>query len=100
MSPTWIRARIRHYAQMVGLGYVPKVVFSKKDWIRSVPARSRKAADTYFAASEFNAGVVYVNLAHACCRRSTDDTCAHEVVHLRWPEMRHGKRFEHYVSEI
>jgi len=100
LSPTWIRARIRYYAQLVGLGYVPTVVFSQKDWQRTVPARSHGDAHGSYGASESSAGVVYVNLSRACCKRGTDDTCAHEVIHLRWENLRHGAKFDHYVSEM
>ena len=98
MSPTWLRQRVRFYAQMVGLGYVPKVVFSQKDWQRSVPKRNWK--DSHGALGAALNGVVYISRQAACCRRSSDDLAAHEVLHLSQPKMRHGDKFEHYVSEL
>lgn len=99
MSPTWIRQRVRYYASFVGLGYVPKVVFSQKEWQKATPKRQwkRVEGDTVGCAWD---GVVFVNKARACCRKNTDDTAAHEVLHLWKPNMRHGARFNHIVSEL
>ena len=99
MSPSWIRARIRKYAAQVELGYIPKVVFSEKEWRRLTPAAQWKTIGHGTVAAAYE-GVVYINRSTACCRRGVDDSAAHEVVHMKWPKMRHTPKFYHYVSEI
>jgi hypothetical protein len=99
MSPTWIRARIRTYALLVGLGYVPKVVFSRKDWEALIPKSQHKSAYNDIAGLTYD-HVVYINRENVCCRRSADDLAAHEVVHLWKPGMRHSARFRGYVREL
>lgn len=100
MSPTWIRQRIRRYAVMVGLGYVPRVIFSKKDWNAAMPKSQRVEASDGNTAGMAHAGCVYVNQESVCCRRAADDLAAHEVIHLLYPDMNHTKKFREYVSEL
>ena len=99
MSPTWIRSRVRHYAVLVELGYVPKVVFTKKEWQRAVPKKQWKNVAGDIQGCVYDR-VVYVNRSRACCRKNSDDTAAHEVVHLKWPRKRHGASFQHHVAEL
>lgn len=101
MSPTWIRARVRHYAAMVGLGFVPKVCFTEREWQRAVPKADWKDIHGDLqAVSHKPHGPIYIKLEKACCRRNADDTAAHEVLHLLKPKLRHGKKFNELVSEM
>ena len=74
------------------------MVFSQKDWERNVPKSNWK--DSHGALGAALDGVVYIKKEAACCRRSSDDLCAHETLHLARPKLRHGKKFEFYVSEM
>jgi predicted metal-dependent hydrolase len=99
MSPTWLRSRVRLYAAQVGLGYVPRVVFSEKEWQRIVPKAQWKAVGSETVGCAYE-GVVYINKSAVCCSKSGDDTAAHEVLHLAQPSWRHGKRFTAGVGAI
>lgn len=62
MSPTWIRTRVRYYAVLVGLGYVPKVVFSQKEWQRATPKSCWKdISGDLQGVADADHRVVYVN---------------------------------------
>ena len=99
MSPTWLRSRVRRYAADYGLGYVPRVVFSAEEWQRATPKKQWKRVEGETLGCAWD-GVVFLNLSLLCCRRNSDDTCAHETLHFLRPEMNHGKRFSHMVSEM
>lgn len=72
-TKAWIRSRIRHYAELVSLGFVPAVEFG--------PVENGRA--------EWNGETrtVRVDIDEAYCRHDADDSAAHEVCHARWPSL-------------
>jgi len=90
---------VRKYAVQVGLGFVPRVVLSEKEWQKAVPQGQWKHVGTETVGCAYE-GVVYINLSAVCCQKSGDDTAAHEVLHLLKPKWRHGKKFSTAVGDI
>lgn len=99
-TATWIRRRITLYAKRVSLGYRPRVVWTMPDWMALGAHKSDRACNGYKGLSSAELRAIRINLSAHICRHDADDTAAHEVVHLRWPSLRHTLVFERRVEAI
>jgi hypothetical protein len=99
----WVRRRVRRYADLAGIGYTPRVVFTMDQYIALGGDRSIRRSHARvrgFADPEHR--LILVNLdVHTMAsvrgetayvsRVDADDTAAHEIVHMRWTSADHDR---------
>lgn len=78
----------------------PRVLMTTKEVLdtpREVTAGRRTTAYKYYGTAYLKHNTVFINVRKIPDMRSLEDTIVHELVHMRFPYLSHGKRFEGLV---
>lgn len=108
-ADTLVRELVAHFADAVGLTHEVNVftdaaLFEK--WRKrrgSMTEDEREHLDSGFALSFYRAQTpheVYVNPPRHVSLVELVDTAAHEVTHLRWKNLAHGRLFDRRVTAL
>mgnify|MGYP001566286834 CR=1 FL=1 len=100
-----VRALIAHFCERAGYGGPIRVYLSAQ---RYEAARRRRGLGTEDSVADQDMACVlvgrrpvfYMNVGVHKTIRQLVDSCAHEVVHLVRPEMRHGTEFRELVRRL
>lgn len=80
----------------------PRVLMSTKEVLdvpREVTAGRRTTAYKYYGTAYLKYNTVFINVRKIPDMKSLEDTIVHELVHVRFPYLSHGKRFEALVRK-
>ena len=78
----------------------PRILMTTKEVLdtpREVTAGRRTTAYKYYGTAYLKHNTVFINVRKIPDMRSLEDTIVHELVHMRFPYLSHGKRFEELV---
>lgn len=78
----------------------PRVLFTTREVLdapREITSGRRTSAYKYYGVSYLKHQTVFINVRKIPNERVLEDTIVHELVHLRFPYMAHGKRFNALV---
>ena len=81
----------------------PRVLLTTREVLdvpRELTAGRRTSAYKYFGVSYLESNMVFINVRKIPDERTLVDTIAHEMVHVRFPYLSHGRRFDRLVSEL
>jgi Zn-dependent peptidase ImmA (M78 family) len=81
----------------------PKVLLTTKEVLeipKEMTAGRRTTAYKYYGVSYMLHNLVFINVKKIPDERALDNTIAHELVHLRFPYLAHGRRFNKYVRQV
>jgi len=81
----------------------PKILLSTKEVLgvpKELTAGRRTTAYKYYGVSYMLHNLVFINVKKIPDEKALDNTIAHELVHLRFPYLAHGKRFNKYVRQV
>jgi hypothetical protein len=81
----------------------PKALLTSKEVLempKEITAGRRTTAYKYYGVSYMRHNLVFINVKKIPDQRALDDTIAHELVHLRFPYLSHGKRFNKLVRQV
>ncbi|MFY9301244.1 MAG: hypothetical protein WAO91_08655 [Candidatus Nitrosotenuis sp.] len=81
----------------------PKALLTSKevlDMPKEITAGRRTTAYKYYGVSYMQHNLVFINVKKIPDEKALDDTIAHELVHLRFPYLSHGKRFNKLVRQV
>lgn len=81
----------------------PRVLLTTRevlDMPRELTAGRRTSAYKYYGVSYLESNIVFINVRKIPSERILVDTIAHEMVHVRFPYMSHGKRFDRLVADV
>lgn len=67
---------------------------------KELTAGRRTTAYKYYGVSYMQHNLVFINVKKIPDEKSLDDTIAHELVHLRFPYLSHGRRFNKLVRQV
>ena len=67
---------------------------------KEITAGRRTTAYKYYGVSYMLHNLVFINVKKIPDEKALDNTIAHELVHLRFPYLAHGKRFNKYVRQV
>jgi hypothetical protein len=67
---------------------------------KDLTAGRRTTAYKYYGVSYMQHNLVFINVKKIPDEKSLDDTIAHELVHLRFPYLSHGRRFNKLVRQV
>ena len=60
----------------------------------------RTTAYKYYGVSYMQHNLVFINVKKIPDEKSLDDTIVHELVHMRFPYLSHGRRFNKLVRQV
>ncbi len=81
----------------------PRVLLSTREVLempRSMTAGRRTSAYKYYGVAYLESAMVFINVRKIPDDAMLVDTIAHELVHLRFPYLSHGRRFDRTVAEV
>lgn len=81
----------------------PKTLLSTAEVLqmpKDLTAGRRTTAYKYYGVSYMQHNLVFINVKKIPDEKSLDDTIAHELVHLRFPYLSHGRRFNKLVRQV
>lgn len=81
----------------------PRVLLSTKEVLempREITSGRRTTAYKYYGVSYLLHNLVFINVKKIPNEKALDDTVSHELVHLRFPYLGHGKRFNKLVRQV
>lgn len=81
----------------------PKVLLTSKevlDMPKEMTAGRRTTAYKYYGVSYLQHNLIFINVKRIPDEKTLDDTIAHELTHMRFPYLSHGKRFNKIVRKV
>lgn len=81
----------------------PKVLLTSREVLempKEITAGRRTTAYKYYGVSYMQHNTIFVNVKKIPDQKALDDTIAHELVHLRFPYLSHGRRFNKIVRQV
>ncbi|MEM3143403.1 MAG: hypothetical protein QXW91_02100 [Candidatus Nitrosotenuis sp.] len=81
----------------------PQVLLTTKEVLempKELTAGRRTTAYKYYGVSYMLHNLVFINVKKIPDEKALDNTIAHELVHLRFPYLAHGRRFNKYVRQV
>lgn len=81
----------------------PKVLLTSKEVLempKELTAGRRTTAYKYYGVSYMQHNLIFINVKKIPDEKALDDTIAHELVHLRFPYLSHGRRFNKLVRQV
>ena len=80
----------------------PKVLLSTKevlDMPKEMTEGRRTSAYKYYGVSYLEHNLVFINVRKTPDDKTLENTLVHELIHLRFPYLAHGKRFNKLVRQ-
>jgi Zn-dependent peptidase ImmA (M78 family) len=80
----------------------PKVLLTTKevlDMPKEMTEGRRTSAYKYYGVSYFQHNLIFINVRKIPDEKNLEDTIVHELLHLRFPYLAHGKRFNKLVRQ-
>ncbi|MFQ5440174.1 MAG: hypothetical protein ACE5DL_01795 [Nitrosopumilaceae archaeon] len=80
----------------------PQILLSTKevlDMPREMTEGRRTSAYKYYGVSYFLHNLVFINVRKIPDEKTLENTLVHELIHLRFPYLAHGKRFNKLVRQ-
>ena len=81
----------------------PKTLLTSKEVLEmpnEMTAGRRTTAYKYYGVSYMQHNLIFINVKKIPDEKTLDDTIAHELVHLRFPYLSHGRQFNKLVSQV
>ena len=80
----------------------PKVLFTTKevlDMPKEITEGRRTSAYKYYGVSYLQENLIFINVRKIPDEKSLENTIVHELIHMRFPYMSHGKRFNKLIRQ-
>ena len=80
----------------------PKVLFTTKEVLempKEMTEGRRTSAYKYYGVSYMQENLIFINVRKISDEKSLDNTIVHELVHMRFPYLSHGRRFNKLVRQ-
>lgn len=81
----------------------PCVLMSTRE-VLEVPRRltkgRRSTAYRYYGVAYTSSNMIFINVRKIPNKRALEETIAHEMVHIRFPYLSHGRRFYQLVQQV
>lgn len=78
----------------------PKVLFTPKEVLempKEMTEGRRTSAYKYYGVSYMQENLIFINVKKISDQKSLDNTIVHELIHMRFPYLSHGRRFNKLV---
>ena len=94
--------KLKHY---ITLTHVPQPILAVRTReILDMPLKYTKGRRTsaykYWGVCYQQANTLFINIKRHKSRKEIDNTVAHEIIHLRYPYLAHGEKFEIRVEKL
>ena len=80
----------------------PKVLFTPKEVLempKEMTEGRRTSAYKYYGVSYMQENLIFINVRKISDQKLLDNTIVHEMIHMRFPYLSHGRRFNKLVRQ-
>jgi len=80
----------------------PKVLFTTKEVLempKEMTEGRRTSAYKYYGVAYMQENLIFINVRKIDDQKSLDNTIVHELIHMRFPYLSHGRRFNKLVRQ-
>jgi len=80
----------------------PKVLFTPKEVLdapKELTEGRRTTAYKYYGISYMQSNLIFLNVKKILDEKTLENTIVHELIHMRFPYLSHGKRFNKLVRQ-
>jgi len=80
----------------------PKVLFTTKEILelpKEITEGRRTTAYKYYGVSYLENNLIFLNIRKTPDEKTLENTLVHELIHLRFPYLSHGKRFNKLIRK-
>jgi predicted SprT family Zn-dependent metalloprotease len=80
----------------------PKVLFTTKEVLempKEMTEGRRTSAYKYYGVAYMQENLIFLNVRKIDEQKSLDNTIVHELIHMRFPYLSHGRRFNKLVRQ-
>ena len=80
----------------------PKILLATKEVLdapKEMTEGRRTSAYKYYGVSYIQHNLVFINVRKILDEKTLDNTIVHELIHMRFPYLAHGKRFNKLVRQ-
>jgi hypothetical protein len=80
----------------------PKVLFTPKEVLempKEMTEGRRTSAYKYYGVSYMQENLIFINVRKITDQKLLDNTIVHELIHMRFPYLSHGRRFNKLVRQ-
>lgn len=80
----------------------PKVLFTPKEVLempKEMTQGRRTSAYKYYGVSYMQENLIFINVRKISDQKLLDNTIVHELIHMRFPYLSHGRRFNKLVRQ-
>ena len=80
----------------------PKVLLATREVLempKEITAGRRSSAHKYYGVSYLQHNLVFINVKKIPDEKTLENTIVHELIHMRFPYLSHGKRFNKLVRK-
>ena len=80
----------------------PKVLFTTKEVLempKEMTQGRRTSAYKYYGVAYMQENLIFINVRKIDDQKSLDNTIVHELIHMRFPYLSHGRRFNKLVRQ-
>jgi Zn-dependent peptidase ImmA (M78 family) len=96
-----ILEKVGIYSNRFGISE-PKILFTPKEVLempKKITQGRRTSAYKYLGVSYLQHNLVFINMRKIPDERTLENTIVHELVHMRFPYLSHGRRFNKLVRQ-
>ena len=96
-----ILEKVGIYSNRFGIAE-PKIVFTSKEvleMLKEITQGRRTSAYKYLGVSYLQHNLVFINMRRIPDEKTLENTMVHELIHMRFPYLSHGKRFNKLVRK-
>jgi hypothetical protein len=80
----------------------PKILFTTKEVLempKEMTEGRRTSAYKYYGVSYMQENLIFINVRKISDEKSLENTIVHELIHMRFPYLSHGRRFNKLVRQ-
>ena len=97
----WIFEKVGIYSNRFSIPE-PKVLLTSKEVLnmpKEMTAGRRTTAYKYYGVSYMDENLIFINSKKIPDEKTLENTIVHELIHMRFPYLSHGKRFNKLVRQ-
>jgi len=95
----WVNEQVNKYYKQIGVNTLPKICFNFDELPHNLHCEChtklfRKSAGMGFVSNGKKPHVLLLNIKYHKSYRDLEDTIAHEMMHIRFPNLNHNDEFD------
>jgi len=103
----WIQEQCAMRCEQIGIQECPTLIFRRQDVLSKPQTVGRRNTSRYLGVCYRKHNLIFINIKSKYIKRlkgkgfgCAEETLIHELVHLRWDYIQHGRMFQKRIKDI